>query len=180
MMNPEVDLSEEDVELLTTDVSDAFFLVPLHVKERKFFVIRFRDVYYVFVTTAQGSRGAPLSWTAIASLVGRVAQSVFLLENGQQEGRLQIYVDDPLLAVRGSKSCRRLLAARFVAVLTLLGFRLAFDKAQFGQCVTWIGVQIHIKGLSVEATVPPEKVRAILEIVESMQQCNVITVKDLR
>ena len=58
-----------DIELLITDVSDAFRLVPLNSEERRFFVIRYRDTYYVFARTAQGSRGAPLSWATIASLL---------------------------------------------------------------------------------------------------------------
>ena len=172
-------LERDDVELLITDVSDSFFLVPLHARERKYFVIKYRGAFLAFVRTAQGSRGAPPSWAVIMSLIARVVQSVFVTETGE-EGRLQVYVDDPLLSVKGNRARRRLLAGRFIEVMIILGFRLAFDKAQFGQRVVWIGVEICINGLSVEATIPVEKLGALLEIIRSMQRCNVITLKDLR
>ena len=64
--------------------------------------------------------------------------------------------------------------------MIILGLRLAFDKAQFGQDVTWIGVQIRIRELSVEATLPADKAADLLAIIISMKRCNVISLKDLR
>ena len=43
---------DEEVELFIADVSDAFWLVPLHMSERRFFVARFRGRWYVFKRTA--------------------------------------------------------------------------------------------------------------------------------
>ena len=66
-----------------------------------------------------------------ASILGRILQSLFITDSGQ-EGRLQIYVDDPLLALKGTASRRKLLAVRYIAVATVLGIKLAFPKAKFG------------------------------------------------
>lgn len=125
-----------------------------------------------------------MSWSAIVSLIGRVAQSVYVVkledDKYSEDGRLQIYVDDPLLAVRGTRKRRRLLAARFIAVMIILGIRLAFDKAQFGKNVGWIGVNLAVLRLAVEAAVPLDKLQAILQMIDSMENSNVITIRDLR
>ena len=73
----------EEIELLIADISDAFWLPPLHSSERRFFVSRFRGKWYVFLRTAQGSRGAPLSWAALAALLARCIQG--LLAQGQED-----------------------------------------------------------------------------------------------
>lgn len=51
--------AEQSITFLIADVEDAFWLVPLRKEERRFFVARLRDAYYVFLRTAQGSRCAP-------------------------------------------------------------------------------------------------------------------------
>ena len=43
------------------DFTDAFWMIPLHKSERRYFVTRIGDRYFVFLRTAQGSRGAPLT-----------------------------------------------------------------------------------------------------------------------
>ena len=86
------------VYLLVADVQDAFWLIPLAWEERRYFVAKFRGRYLVFLRTAQGSRAAPITWAAIAALVARCVQSIFCTPHGH-EARLQMYVDDPLLAL---------------------------------------------------------------------------------
>ena len=167
------------IELLVTDVVDAFWLVPLHPRERRYDCIRYNGVYYVFLRTAQGSRGAPLTWAAVAAVLARLLQSLFVTSTGQ-EARLQVYVDDPLLAVRGSQDRRRLLAARFIAGFLILGARLAFPKAQLGARVAWIGVQLHVRRGAVEAAILEEKLQALLEIIVAMLANNVVPIKDVR
>ena len=58
-------LEGADIELLIADVSDAFWNIPLHSTDCRYFVIRFRGAYYICLRTAQGSRGAPLSRAAV-------------------------------------------------------------------------------------------------------------------
>ena len=169
----------DEIELLITDVSDAFWNVPLHYSERRSFVVKFRGRLYVFLRTAQGSRGAPLSWASVASLLARVSQSLLLDQKGQ-EGRLQVYVDDPLLALKGQKQRRRVLAVRFISCFILLGVRLAFDKAKIGNRLTWIGMDIWVRDWCVEVQVPLEKLNDILAIVEGFLSSNVVSVRDLR
>lgn len=53
--------AREEVALYIADVSDAFWIIPLHHQERKYFATMQGGKYYVFLRTAQGSCGAPLS-----------------------------------------------------------------------------------------------------------------------
>ena len=101
-------------------------------------MIKYRGVYNVFLRTAQGSRGAPLYWSVIVSLLARVVQSLFC-SKGTQTARLQVYVDDPLLALQGTTKPRRAIAVKFVACWLILGVELALSKAQLDKSVTWIG-----------------------------------------
>ena len=147
--------------MLIADVSDAFWLPRLHPKERTCFVARFRGKWYVFIRIVQGSRGAHLSWAALAALLARCIQGVFSL--GQDdEGRLQVYADDPLLALRGNWWRRKRLAVRFCVGFLVVGFRLAFSKAQLSANVVWIGVGLKVRSRRVEAYLPTAKLDELL------------------
>ena len=58
------------------DIVDAFWLVPLRHEERKYFCAKLKGKYYSFLRTAQGSRGAPLTFAACIALAGRLIQSL--------------------------------------------------------------------------------------------------------
>ena len=118
---------QDGIEFLITDVEDAFWLVSLNKRERRYFVISFRGRFYVFLRTAQGSRGAPLSWSCIVSLLARVAQSLFATLVGQ-DARLLVYVDDPILLLRGTHARRGPLAARFIACSSFSASVLPFQR----------------------------------------------------
>jgi len=51
-----------DVGYMVLDVTEAFWTVPLHPGERRYFVCRCRGIWYVVLRTAQGSRNGPLTW----------------------------------------------------------------------------------------------------------------------
>ena len=55
---------------------DAFWLIPLTIAERPFFVAGLRGLFYCFHRTAQGSRAAPLTFAAIIALASRWIQSI--------------------------------------------------------------------------------------------------------
>ena len=70
------------------DLSDAFWLIPLHKDERRFFTTRLQGKYYAFLRTAQGSRGAPLTWSRFGALLTRLMQGVL----GGDHARLDLLV----------------------------------------------------------------------------------------
>ena len=69
--------TDESVELLVLDFTDAYWNIPLAPAERRFFVGSLRGRYYVFLRAAQGSRNGPLAWAGVVSLVQRLVQSLF-------------------------------------------------------------------------------------------------------
>ena len=85
---------------------------------------RVRVFYFIYRRTPQGSRNGPFSWAVRAAQAGRLAQSVFIEKSPPQTMamrrnlslanrllsryslRLNIYVDDPLAATRGTRAQR--------------------------------------------------------------------------
>ena len=177
-MNPN-DPQDPLISLLIADITDAFWLVPLHPSERRYFIAKHRGRWLIFLRTAQGSRGAPLSWACIAALVSRCIQGLYHTPHGE-ESRLQTYVDDPILAIKGLKSRQARLAVRFCVALLLLGLNVAFNKAQLAHKVVWIGISFRVHRTLVEASIPEDKLMDIRAIITDVQRHNVISIKALR
>ena len=106
-------------------------------------------------------------------------QSLFQTRAGE-EARLQLYVDDPIIALRGAEARRRRLASKFVAVFLVLGFPLAFSKAQRGQCVVWIGVTFEVRKWEIECRIPYGKLQELEEMILGLLKSNVAPVKAVR
>lgn len=128
----------------------------------------------MFTRTAQGSRMAPLTFAAIMALASRWIQSL------SNDFRLQTYVDDPLVIIRGTQQSIRRLAVTVAAAWTVMGFPLAFHKATLANRLTWIGVQLHIKQEMIIAEVTEAKVAEILQLLQDAIDCNVVPKKSLR
>ena len=97
-----------------------------------------------------------------------------------EEGRLHTYVDDPILALKGSRGRRCRLAVRFCAALLALRIKVAFNKAQLSSEVAWIGITLSISPLQVIASVPPEKLEEIIKIINSLLNSNVAPIRVVR
>ena len=123
----------EIVTQFVADIVDAFWLIPINKDEQRFFVARFRNNFLVFNRTAQGSRTAPLTFAAIMSTAGRLLQSLLLRNHlGQQiwqDGRLEVYVDDPWACFKGTQGEISDLVACLLIGWELLGFPIAYHKA---------------------------------------------------
>ena len=106
----------------------------------------------MFRRAAQGSRNGPLAWAGPSSLLLRCTQAVFSGMSQQPDkpdARSQLYVDDPAIAIRGTPAVRDDTIATAVLVWRLLGFKLAFHKAQRGTDVVWIGGRLkNLRGQS--------------------------------
>ena len=63
------------IEVFICDAKDAFWQIPLHRDERRFYCAKLAGKYVAYNRNAQGSRGAPLSWTIIFDLVCRCCLS---------------------------------------------------------------------------------------------------------
>ena len=125
--NPEL-----GIEMLVLDAEDAYWQVPLAAAEQQFYCTALHmpngaTRFLVFVRTAQGSRGAPLSWTAIFGLICRLVYSA-VAAVPECQVRMQTYVDDPIIAILGRPATRRLAVAVAIAAWAALGINLAAPK----------------------------------------------------
>ena len=59
-------------------------------------------------------------------------------------GRLQCYVDDPVLMLTGSDELRTKLLVRVLLLWLLCGLRISWKKVQRGSSVEWIGAQVAV------------------------------------
>ena len=99
--------SEDEIEWAGVDFADAYQTIGVHPEERKHQVIAgINGQYYVMSSVAFGGAGSPLIWGRDAAFLGRSGQAFFL----PTEARLEVYVDDPFIALRGSRR-----ATHFVA-----------------------------------------------------------------
>jgi hypothetical protein len=171
----------EGVEWMVLDFTDAFWQIRLHPEERKFFCCRIKhkgkQKYIVFLSTAQGSRGAPLTWARFAALVMRLTQSLF----DRNSLRLQCFVDDPIAAIKGSELRRKVVIAVITLVWEALGCQLAYAKGQRGNAADWIGgeLDINIDEGILTAQVKKAIVVDITMMLEEFNTVNLIPLKKL-
>ena len=171
----------EGVEWMVLDFTDAFWQIRLHPDERKYFCCRIRIrgklKFIAFLSTAQGSRGAPLTWARLAALIMRLTQSLF----DRRSVRLQCFVDDPIGAIKGSETRRKVIIATITLVWEALGCKLAYSKGQRGNAAEWIGGELDIQmgdGVLI-AKVKKSIIADISLMLEQFHASNVISLKDL-
>ena len=168
--------TEELIEFLIADFRDAFFILPNHPSERRFFAISFDNKILVFKKTTQGSRGAPLTWARLAALVTRLTQSVTRVANS----RISTYVDDPIVVAVGSTTQRRRIFATTLLIWSALGLPLALEKAQIGRKVTWTSAVFQPTSHGLEVSVKENIIAETVELCEKFLKSNYVTHKDLR
>lgn len=99
----------------------------------------------------------------------RFAQSVIGSSNREHsgpEGVLQVYVDDPLVVLRGNPSRHRRLACMVATSwIIIMGVPLAFCKATLAAVVTWISVTIKVTRESLMVEVPSSKLTELKGLV---------------
>ena len=97
-----------------------------------------------------GIGSAPLLWGRVAAGLSRFGQAIF---KNDDEGRIETYVDDPIIALAGTPSQRIGAATALLVFWNCLGCELAWDKAEFGNTVMWIGVQHTILPFGIEQAI---------------------------
>ena len=84
---------------IVIDFEDAFLGIGVHHSERKYVVVMHpRSGYVGYETLMFGGAGNPLVWGRYGAYLGRSGQSMF----EEHELRVNIFVDDPKIAVRGA------------------------------------------------------------------------------
>ena len=174
-----VNTSENEVELVQADFSDAYMHFRVHEDEWPYVFSYGLDAasLILWVHLCFGLRGAPLVWSRLAAALGRMLQGLLL----PLEGRLQLYLDDPLWVLRGSRKHRNWLISMLCLVLAALGIKMSWPKCKRGRALVWIGVQFRIlAGSSLELTIPEKKVQEILRELASLTRMSMVSFKRLR
>ena len=88
----------ETVTALVVDIEGAFHNVPHRASEKRFVCAQAFGAYYIFDVSVFGAKSAPTIWGRFAAWLGRSMSSLF----DPSGFRVQIYVDDPAVVVRGN------------------------------------------------------------------------------
>lgn len=114
-------LLEENDFSATIDLKDAFFLVPVHKKSRKYLRFSFEGILYEFHCLPFGYKLSPYIFTKILKPV-----SEFLRSKGI---RCVFYIDDILIMGRTEEECAKNVSIA-TKLLKFLGFILNLEKCQ--------------------------------------------------
>ena len=162
---------------LVIDVSDAFSNIRVRPNEKRFTTARVGPVWILCDTLVFGSGSSPTVWGRFAAWLGRSGAAILGRDSA---GRLQIFVDDPILTLAGPSKGKRRLATRFLLWAAVCGYPLAWAKAAGGPKVVWIGASYSILNDSIAITIPPGKIEELLGELDSVLSGHVVTVRRLR
>ena len=167
----------EGVELLVMDFKDAFKHLKVHPTERPFLSGTCSAGWFAYCTVLFGIVSGPLVWGRVAALVMRATQATL-----QDRGRMQCYVDDPLLAVLGCAEERSRLMLRAVLLWQALGLQLSWHKGIWGSVVEWIGAEITVDNSRgcVHLRVPESKRQRLAKELTWMSKCELVPRRPLR
>ena len=142
------------IKVLILDFKDAFNHIPLKPEERRFCCADLEERgFVVFYSMGFGGRAFPLVFCRVISLVARLTQSMFDVE----EARLQMYVDDPALTAAGAREETDEVFDAAILLWTVLGIPLSSTKGEVSEDEhTWIGIRYKKDGMDVLMEVPPE------------------------
>ena len=114
-------------------------------------------------------------WSRFAAAVARLIQSL-----EAREGRLQLYLDDPFFALRGSAGHRSMLISMVFGFFAALGVQISWRKCARGARITWIGVQFEVKLKEVQLTIPEKKIQELKKEALELAKPGLIPLKRLR
>ena len=150
-----------------------FYQVPLRLAEQRYFAFWHKASIHVYTRIAQGSLDGPSLYGRLSAFVGRSLVS-------PAEARLQIYIDDPILTILVITERANLLICIVTMAWLIMGFDMAFHKAQKGPKVSWVGYEIEDTPASTFVKVKTEFTDELWKYTKGVMRKNVIGLKFLR
>ena len=98
----------------------------------------------------------------------------------EAEALLEIYTDDPTIAIVANQGRTHRIAAMMVMMWRAIGFALACHKAQLDHRVTWFGYEIEDKCDMILARIKAEFMTTLAQNIDDALKKNVISLKELR
>lgn len=141
--------------LITIDLKDGFFHVPVNVKHRTFLGFRWKNQYYRWAVLPFGLNASPYFFTKILRPV-----ISYLRENSY---KVIVYVDDFLLSA--TPQCINEQKHILINTLTQLGFQINFEKSSLEPSTSkkWLGFLICSQGQNniPEIKIPHERIHRL-------------------
>ena len=166
--------SWQDLELITADLSDAYCHLAIHPDEApNCLAPGLRDGELILLAAVLfGYKGAPLVMGRLSSAMARMWQAVVPSHLMQ----LQVYMDDPLMAMQGPPSIRNKNLSLLLHLSAALGINIAYHKGARGRMTTWKGIKFEVDLLAV----PEKMAKEVLEALMQWEGKGMIAVRDLR
>ena len=142
--------------ILLLDLSDAFHSIALRREERRFCAAKCQHGWVVFEVLGFGGKAFPLVFCRQASWLSRASAAMF----SPSSFRLQTYMDDPAMCLRGSLARIQADANTVLLLWLVLGADIAWHKGEFrpahGQGHSWIGIHFSTEAADTVIMEVPE------------------------
>ena len=164
--------------LVVIEISDAFMSLAVRESELPHTLapnIHGQD-YYLFCALLFGYKTAPLLWSRLASLFGRLFQS--LCDGG--EGQHQTYLDDALWVLQGTLTQRNSLLAMLLTTMAAIGLKVSLKKGLRSTQVQWVGVRFTLNEDAVILTLPEQFAKDLKDLLLSWEGRGMAPLKELR
>ncbi len=132
--------TQDMYEFATVDFEDAFHTVHLQEGDREIAIFKTSTGWAVFSRLCCGMAAAPLVWCRIGAAACRLGQAIYKPD----ELRVQCFVDDPAVALRGLPAQRSWHLGTLLLFWRALGFKFSWKKGARGTEVPWIGATVSV------------------------------------
>ena len=155
-------------EFFISDFKDAFYTLPLRTSERKYAVVKGGpSTFYLIHVVSFGFACGPVLWCRLAACSNRIVQASV----SDFEGRVQTYVDDPIMvACAPTKFERSRIFCRYTLLWCILGFEIAWHKCSRGASVCWIGVMLQLLPSGLKVMLCPEKTERLRGMFQELRR----------
>ena len=166
------------MEFAAADLADAYMHFNVRPEELAECVSVFGDSVIIWLALCFGLSGAPLLWCRFAAALARLVVAAADLTRL----RLELYLDDPLWTLWGTKAQRDRQLAISLWICLAMGTKFSWKKAARGSSLIWIGIQftLECKVRFLLVSIPIGMVKDILLDVAALQRPGRVPLKWLR
>ena len=168
--------------IAAVDIRDAFMNIP--VMEDRYALVAAKPKkkadddmeLVIFDTLVFGAASSPTVWGRFAAFLARTIVAV------EPEVTCQLYVDDPAIAMSGSREDAITQLTSVLLWVNILGYPIKMSKSTGGKSVNWIGAVVTLldEEAAVEVTIAQHKVDKLVEVTDKFLARPVVGVKELR
>ena len=156
--------------MVTIDLKDAYFSIPIHQSHRKFLRFSWRNQLFQFAALPFGLTSAPRVFTKVLKPV---------IANMRQRGiRCLIYIDDLIIVASSKMECNEQ-AAFAVQLLTDLGFNVNMKKSNLVPKTRVEFLGFVLDSLRMELFLPEKKKEDILQRIRNLLMSRQILVRQI-